>query len=67
MYYNIEKISTATLKNMHCNIEKICCNNEKYLLQQRKTCTATLKNMYCNIEKTYIATLKNYAATFEKM
>jgi hypothetical protein len=39
-----KKIYIATLKNMHCNIDKIS--------------TATTKNMYCNIKKICTATSK---------
>jgi hypothetical protein len=42
-YYNIEKIYSATLKNITATSENMYCNHEKYVLQHKK-------NMYCNIE-----------------
>jgi len=61
---------TATLKNMHFNIEKyplqqqkMYCNIEKYALQRRKISTTTKnytttsKKNYCNISSSSIATL----------
>jgi hypothetical protein len=76
MYCNIENYVPQHRKNMQCNIEKICSatsknmyyNIENYVLQYRKLCTAIFqivvpqhrKSIYYNDPKNPIATFKNH-------